>query len=148
MLKSNGTVNTATNLPKNVGEARGKIHIISRYKDSTIGTPAYEGWQDSTSFTLGDIYVQDNYRVNDPDIKISDIDKTIAVAEGLEYSLVLNFTSCYYPDGFPPTYAGTPAHVINPWLIDRLQDTSANGVFLCDFITDELCKIIIRGNFK
>lgn len=148
MLAACDNVSRECSLPETVGEARGRLHVISRH-NSTIGIPAYDGWRDSTSFELGELYVQDHYQVDSADTKIEDIKSALAVGDTGEYSLVLNFTSCYYPDGFPPTYAGTPALTINPWLIDALSERDgANCVFLCDFITSELCDAIIEVNFR
>lgn len=141
-------VSRSTSLPKTVGDARGKIHIISRYADSTVGVPAYQGWADSTSFELDELYVQDHYQVDDAETKIADIETALDIGAKKEYGLVLNFASCYYPDAFPPTYAGLPAHVINPWLTDNLPEREVCGVILCDFITAELCDAIIGGNFR
>ena len=51
-------------IPNYIEEVRGKVLILSRYKDSSIGIPAYDGWEDSKSFTLpNDIYVQDTYQI-------------------------------------------------------------------------------------
>jgi 1-phosphatidylinositol phosphodiesterase len=147
-LLESALVSAARTLPKTVGEARGRIHIISRYEDSTIGYDSYDGWKDSTSFALGELYVQDKYRVDSAEEKLLEIEKAIEVGARREYALLLNFTSCYYPDGFPPTYAGTPARKINERLSDMLKEGEAKGVFLCDFITEELCKSIIRRNFE
>ena len=136
-------------LPKTVGEARGKIYIISRYRGSTMGIPAYEGWADSASFTLGELYVQDNYKVENADVKIADIEAAMAVADSCTQGLVLNFTSCYLTSGFPPTYAATPAKTINPWLVDRLNlESRPQGVLVCDFITSEISKAIWEVNFR
>ena len=148
MLLSCDNLSRDTTLPETVGEARGKMHIIARYSDATIGYPAYHGWADSTSFELGELYVQDHYRVSDDVEKKNDILVTMQTAERYEHALVLNFTSCYYPDGFPPTYAGTPALKINPWFTEFLKNNNgAAGVFVCDFMTRELCDAIIGGNF-
>lgn len=136
-------------LPKTVGEARGKIYIISRYRGSTMGIPAYEGWADSASFALGELYVQDNYKVENAEVKIDDIEAAMAVADSCTQGLVLNFTSCYLTSGFPPTYAATPAKTINPWLVDRLNlESRPQGVLVCDFITSEISKAIWEVNFR
>lgn len=148
MLRDCDRVSESTALPKKVGEARGKIHIISRYSGSTLGYPAHSGWADSTSFELGELYVQDKYQVDDADTKIANIEMALIVGVTKEYSLVLNFASCYYPDAFPPTYAGLPAHTINGWLIRNLPKRQVCGVLLCDFMTEELCETIIGRNFE
>ena len=142
-------ISTSTTLPKTVGEARGKIYLVSRYSNSTMGIPAYYGWQDSTSFELGELYVQDNYRVDNAEEKIADIEHTMLVADKCKYGLVLNFTSCYLTSGFPPTYAATPAKTINPWLIERLNlEARPQGVLICDFVTSDLVKAIREVNFR
>jgi 1-phosphatidylinositol phosphodiesterase len=140
-------INLSTALPETVGEARGKIHILSRFS-STIGVSAYYGWIDDDSFLMDDIYVQDNYCVSGSDDKISSINDAFDYALNNEDKLVLNFTSCYYDSGFPPTYAGTAGRDINPWLLERLQGGSGKvGIIVADFITAELSKAIYGRNF-
>ena len=148
-LREHSVISESTALPKTVGEARGKIYVISRYEGASLGVPAYQGWQDSTSFALGELYVQDNYRVDNVEDKIRDIESAMTVADKCEYGLVLNFTSCYLTSGFPPTYAATPAKTINPWLTDRLYlEARPQGVLVCDFMTSEICKAIWEVNFR
>jgi 1-phosphatidylinositol phosphodiesterase len=148
-LREYDCISTSTTLPKTVGEARGKIYIISRYYGATMGIPAYSGWADSTSFELGELYVQDNYRVDSAEEKIADIEATMAIADKCTYGLVLNYTSCYLTSGFPPTYAATPAKTINPWLVERLNlEARPQGVLVCDFMTSELVKSIWEVNFR
>ena len=148
-LRKYSQISTSTELPKTVGESRGKIYIVSRYEGSTMGIPAYNGWQDSTSFAIGDLYVQDNYKVESAEEKIADIESAMMVADTCSYGLVLNFTSCYLTSGFPPTYAATPAQAINPWLIERLTlEDRPQGVLVCDFMTSDLVKAIWEVNFR
>lgn len=148
-LREYDIISESTTLPKTVGEARGKIYIISRYEGSTMGIPAYEGWADSTSFELGELYVQDNYRVDSAEEKIADIEATMAVADRCAYGLVLNYTGCYLTSGFPPSYAATPAKTINPWLLERLHlEARPQGVLVCDFMTSDLVKAIWEVNFR
>ena len=136
-------------LPKTVKEARGKIHIISRY-DLDFGYPAYYGFQDDTSFILNDLYVQDNYNIPNVEEKIEDIKKTIDVSNSADNDkLVINFTSCYLDPGFPPSYAGTTALSINPWFIDYINGNSEVklGIVVSDFMTKELAESIYRRNY-
>lgn len=134
-------------LPKTLKEARGKIYILSRYNEATIGIKAYSGWQDSTSFLLRDIYVQDNYAVDNVEIKKQDIINTINYSKNNDSVLVLNFTSCYLNNAFPPTYAGTPALEINPWLIEYLSEsTHSLGIIIVDFISKEISEAIYKRN--
>lgn len=133
-------------LPTTLGEARGKIYILNRFTSNDIGIKAYHGWKDSTSFELGDLYVQDNYCLESVDIKKQDILNTF------DYSLtsnklVLNFTSCYLENSFPPTYAATPAKDINKWLIEEINKKDKKlGIVIVDFITEELASAIYKVN--
>ena len=134
-------------LPKTLKEARGKIYILSRF-NSTIGINAYEGWKDSTTFTLNDLYVQDNYSIDDINIKINDIESTINFSKNNKDKLVLNFTSCYLNNAFPPTYAGSSALKINPWLISKIKNNKDNlGIIVSDFINKELSESIYMRNY-
>ena len=82
-------------LPKTIKDARGKIYILNRFTSIDVGINAYNGWRDSTSFELGDLYIQDNYSVDSTDIKIDDIKKTFELSMKDPNHLYLNFTSCY-----------------------------------------------------
>ena len=136
-------------LPATLGEMRGKIYILARYEDASIGIPAYQGWQDSTSFDLNGMHIQDHYKLSDTAVKQSDILAAIAKADTRQYSIVLNFTSCYLEHGFPPTSAAAPARTINPWLTEFLRSAeSCSGIFVCDFITSELAAALIERNFS
>lgn len=135
-----------TALPKTIKEARGKIYIIDRY-DLSIGINAHNGWLDSTTFTIDNLYVQDNYCINDINIKKEDILATIKYSNENNDKLVLNFTSCYLDYGFPPTYAGTSALIINPWLKTKIQNTNDRlGIIVADFIDKELAESIYKRN--
>ncbi|MBO4667005.1 MAG: phosphatidylinositol-specific phospholipase C domain-containing protein, partial [Bacilli bacterium] len=58
------------NLPLTLGEVRGKVILLSRYQNSSIGIPAFDGWKESTSFTLPNgIYVQDTYKITSKEQK-------------------------------------------------------------------------------
>ena len=150
MLLSYPEINTERALPESVGEARGAIHIVARYKNSTIGLPCYDGWKDDDTFVLGDIYIQDNYRVPNAEENIADIRSTYSVAMEKNHALVLNFTSCYLETCFPPIYAGLPAHKINRDTQKALLNEYDGplGVLVCDFMTAELADVIIGRNFR
>lgn len=134
-------------LPETIKDARGKIYILSRF-NTPIGITAYYGWQDSTSFELDNMYIQDNYCITDVTVKQKDILDTIEYAKTHKDKLVLNFTSCYDEDQLiPPTYAGTPALTINPWLEYQLdQEKGHVGIMIMDFVTLDLCKLVYRRN--
>ena len=151
MLLSHSEINPARTLPETVGAARGGIHVLARYKNASVGLPCYDGWEDDDTFVLGDVYIQDNYRVSDTEEKLADVHSTYAVAREGKYSLVLNYTSCYLSTCFPPIYAGLPAHEINRDTQSTLADASVDGPFgvlVCDFMTAELAETIIGRNFQ
>lgn len=133
-------------LPKTLGEARSKIYILSRFSGD-VGIPAYFGWNDDDSFELEDLYIQDNYNISDIEEKKADILNTIKYANNNPNKLVINFTSCYLDPGFPPTYAGTTALSINPWLKEEISKNNDKlGIMLIDFIDEELSKAIYMRN--
>ena len=136
-------------LPKTLKEARGKIYILSRFNTS-IGIQAYAGWQDSTSFELNNMYIQDNYCISDVEVKQKDILDTIEYSKTHQDKLVLNFTSCYNKDQIlPPLYAGTTALTINPWLEYHLTNDEKEGdlgIMIMDFMTLDLSRSIYRRN--
>lgn len=133
-------------LPNTIKEARGKIYIIDRY-DLSVGINAYSGWLDSETFTINNLYVQDNYCINDINFKKEDILSTIKYSNENNDKLVLNFTSCYLDYGFPPTYAGTSALIINPWLKKQIQNKNDRlGIIVADFIDKELAESIYMRN--
>ena len=142
-------ISFSNELPSTVKEARGKIHIISRY-GLDYGYPAYNGWSDDTTFTLNGLYVQDNYCLDNLEEKKQDILSTISVSNSsTNDKLVLNFTSCYLDNAFPPSYAGTAALGINPWFIDYIKEHSEDklGIVVADFMTKELAESIYRRNY-
>ena len=136
-------------LPNTIKEARGRIHILSRY-NLDFGYPAYSGWKDDTTFILDDLYVQDNYCIEDVEIKKQDILSTLEVSNNEKNDkLVLNFTSCYLDVPFPPTYAGTIGREINDWFTSYINEYSDSklGIVVSDFMTKELAKSIYRRNY-
>lgn len=140
---------TDDSLPETVGSARGKMHILARYENSEIGLDCASGWEHNTSFRLNDLYIQDHYKLDRAEEKMPDITAAFAAAASGAYGMVLNYTSCYLTEGFPPSYAGTPAHIINPWLQRQLTEADGPaGVVICDFITSELSMAIIGRNFS
>lgn len=142
-------ISTDTSLPETVGEARGKIYIISRYENSTMGIPCFDGWEKNTAMAIGDVYVQDHYKLEDIEVKKQDVIDTFNIAKTGEYDLVLNFISCYFSWGFPKSYAGNTATKINPWIIEKLKKGETEPcVYICDFFTAEFCELIIGRNFE
>lgn len=133
-------------LPETVKEARGKIYLLSRFSGH-IGIPAHYGWADDCSFEFDNIFVQDNYNIQNIEDKKSDILNAINYANTNKSKLVLNFTSCYLDPGFPPLYAGTAALAINPWFLETIKETKDNlGIIVADFITESLAKAIYMRN--
>lgn len=135
-----------TILPTTLGEARGNIYILNRFTNKEVGIPAYSNWQDSTTFDLNNLHIQDNYCINDFNTKKNDIIEAFNYSKN-NNNLVLNFTSCYLDDAFPPSYAGTIAKEVNKWL-DRYLETEEDisGIIIIDFATSKLVKKIYMEN--
>lgn len=146
--------NTTGVLPATLKEARGKIFLVSRYENSSIGLPAYEGWLDpkeatsSNTFDIekSNLHVQDHYKVIDIEIKKEEIRACFDYSEKNPSKLTLNFSSCYYVNNFPPTYAGTTAKIVNPWLIKEINNRKNLGIIVSDFLTSDLCEAIYSRN--
>ena len=133
-----------TELPSKLGDVRGKVMLLSRYENSTIGIPAYEGWADSASFTLpNDIYVQDTYQITSAEQKQEEIVKCFNEAN---HALKINFLSAYRTDTFPPSYAVSAAADINPWINGEINKFDDRNIVLYDFVTEENMDCFFGGN--
>ena len=121
-------------LPNTLGEVRGKVILLSRYDKASIGIPAYQGWEDSCSFTLpNDIYVQDTYKITSKEQKQDEVVKCFNESG---HALKINFLSAYRTNGFPPSYAPSAANDINPWINEEIGKYSDRGIVLYDFVTE------------
>ena len=132
-----------TNIPEKVGDVRGKILLLSRYPNSTIGIPAYSGWEDSATFALpNDIYVQDTYKIT------SAVDKQNQIVRCFYesgHALKINFLSAYRTDSFPPSYSVSAAKDINPWINKEISNFNDRNIVLYDFISEENMDYFFRG---
>lgn len=145
ILQTYSNVCLDNDLPENLGSARGKIYILSRYY-MEFGIQASSGWVDDDSFELNGMFIQDNYCIDDVEEKKNDIISTINYAKNND-KIVINFTSCYLDNAFPPSYAGTTARIINPWLIDYLNSYNDKlGIMVVDFISSDLAKCVYGRN--
>ena len=124
-----------TTLPSTIANIRGKVLILARYEGNSIGIPAYDGWADSTSFTLPNgIYVQDTYKIESKEQKQEEI---VRCFNETGHALKINFLSAYRTDGFPPSYAMSAAKDINPWINKEISKYNDRGVVLYDFISED-----------
>ena len=106
----------------------------SRSSCASIGIPAYQGWEDSCSFTLpNDIYVQDTYKITSKEQKQDEVMKCFNESG---HALKINFLSAYRTNGFPPSYAPSAANDINPWINEEIGKYSDRGIVLYDFVTE------------
>ena len=132
-----------TELPSKLGDVRGKVMLLSRYANSTIGVPAYEGWADSVSFTLpNDIYVQDTYQITSAEQKQEEIVKCL---NETGHALKINFLSAYRTNSFPPSYAVSAAEDINPWINSEINKYNDRNIILYDFVTEENMDFFFEG---
>ena len=133
-----------TLLPEKVGDVRGKVILLSRYQNSTIGVPAYSEWKVSTSFTMSenDIYVQDTYQITSKEQKQNEIVKCFNESG---HALKINFLSAYRTNAFPPSYAVSAAKDINLWINEEINKYQDRGVVLYDFVTKENMDYFFKG---
>ena len=131
-------------LPESLGECRGKMILLSRYKNSSIGVDCYNGWWDNNTSTLSNgIHVQDHYEVETIEDKKKDIQNALNYEST---SLNLNFTSGYIKDSFPPYYSYSIAKEINPWIINTIKEAKNLGVLIADFVSTAFTTAVIGGN--
>ncbi len=143
-------------LPSTLGELRGKICLVSRYKGNTIGIPAYNGWIEhdkgskANTFDIPDsnLHIQDFFKIYDIEDKQKEIVSCFEYSSNNFDNLTLNFSSCYYLDSFPPTYAGTTAKLINGWLLKEIEGRNNLGVIISDFVTSNLAEAVYKRNFQ
>jgi 1-phosphatidylinositol phosphodiesterase len=134
---------------------RGKLYLMSRYANSTIGLDCYRGgaWLDPKSadsantFSLdAGLYVQDHYKLNDNETKWNEalaLFKTTSVLSLQPW--VLNFFSGYLVKGFPPSYSVSTAKYINGKILNGELPKARVGVVICDFVTAPLVAKILEG---
>lgn len=142
------------NLPTTLKEIRGKVVLLSRYKDNTIGVDAYSGWIEQEDNDLNNtfnlinspIHVQDFYKTNDLNLKKEEIVSCLDYSSLNTDVLTLNYTSCYLLDSFPPTYAASAAPSINTWFPSEISSRTNLGIIISDFVTYDLCSNIIERN--
>lgn len=137
-----------------LGEARGKIVLMSRCNSNGKGISCQNGWSDNTSFTMNNgvsMKIQDYYNVGSSsniDKKWSDITTLITFAHtsGKGSTFCLNFTSGY--TGISGITA--VSNVINPKLLEYasgLSSPGCYGTFAIDFVTADLASALIALNF-
>jgi hypothetical protein len=115
---------TGRSVPATLGEARGKIVLLSRYANNTVGIDAYQGWADSATFNLDNgtpLHVQDTYKLADSATKWAEATSCFAYA-AKSAGLTINFLSGYLTKGFPPSYSVPVAKAINPLALSYLQE--------------------------
>ena len=125
-----------TAIPSKVGDIRGKVVLLSRYSNSTIGIPAFSHWTDSASFTMSDtdIYVQDTFKITSKEQKQEEIVKCF---NETGHALKINFLSAYRTNSFPPSYSVSAAKDINPWINEEISKYDDRGIVLYDFVSED-----------
>jgi 1-phosphatidylinositol phosphodiesterase len=147
---------TAGVLPSTLSSIRGKMVLLSRYNNCTIGIDASKnaGWLDPDSadsantFTLPStkIQIQDHYKLNDFDTKWSEAIALInATKSAATPPWVLNFFSGYLVKGFPPSYSVPTAKYINAKILKEFP-ADAHGISICDFVNEKLVAKILEAN--
>ena len=132
-----------TAIPGLIGEIRGKVILLSRYKNSTIGVLANDGWLNSMTFTLPNgIFVQDVYRITSKEQKQEEIIKCF---NENGHALKINFLSAYRTNYLIPSYAPSAALDINPWINEEISKYNDRNIVLYDFVTKENMDAFFKG---
>ena len=132
-----------TAIPERVGDARGKVILLSRFRNSDFGVPSHEGWITSGAYAIPNgIYIQDIYAVKSVDEKKKAITDCFALPRE---SLRINYLSGYIDGGFPPTYAASIAKDINSWVSTVLPEKGKRGIVVYDYVTDALLTPYFEG---
>jgi 1-phosphatidylinositol phosphodiesterase len=142
-------------LPSSLGNARGKMVLLSRYSGNSLGIDCYgdNEWGDPINATssntfdlsLGQaIHVQDHYKLKDADTKWNEATEALSYAVAHPAVLTLNFYTGYLVSGFPPSYAPSIAKTINPKIVSSLPK-ARNGVIILDFVTTNLVASVLEG---
>lgn len=158
-------VTDSSSWPNTVGEARGKIYQLSRYRDPTFGFDAsYEldaegqevlKWPDysaadSHTFDIAgnnwNLHIQDYYRANDLETKENEITACLDYVNG-DKEIKLNYTSAYIVNSFPPSYVPSISAAVNEWILEELPKQSRPvGFLIGDFVTTKYTSAVIERN--
>ena len=148
---------TANKLPT-LGEVRGKIVLIRRYTDASIGINCANGWADNTNFSMNNgvsMKVQDYYNVGSSSNLNTKWDKIVALANDASKSdktFCINFTSGYTSTsilGISIPNITAASNNINPTLLTHFEGLPQGGygTYPIDFITPEIASALIATNF-
>lgn len=134
-------------------EVRGKIYQLSRYEGSTFGYPAYSDWADydqgdSNTFDVGTLlHVQDYYKATDLESKQSEVSSCLQYAASTSERVVMNYTSAYIINSFPPSYVPSMSATMNTWIKSLLPEGSGRvGFMIGDFVTSSYVEAVIGRN--
>lgn len=150
-INKNKTIWYLNNEIPTLGEVRGKIVLVRRFKaNNYIGIDA-TNWKDNTTFTINNkanLFIQDCYKVSDNNHKWDEITKTINSASSTNNNvLYLNYTSGYKSILGIPKITSV-SNDINGRLRNYLPQLSKGklGILVMDFAEEELCNNIINKN--
>ena len=138
-----------------LGDVRGKIVLFNRFDgDSGLGLNCYD-WPENTMFTIDNetyrVHIQDYYKIDSLDTEWA-YAKELLYASNIEcdraHNLYVNFLSGYTKKGLFPNPPEV-AEFINPKFTEYISSNPKGcyGIILYDFVTPELCDMLINTNF-
>ncbi|MCI1245164.1 MAG: phosphatidylinositol-specific phospholipase C [Bacilli bacterium] len=134
-----------------LGEVRGRIVLLSRYANPTMGFDCGgDSWRDNATFEMDNgvpFHIQDRYKVSDNATKWSEAAACLSYADSLSgvSTFVINFMSGYISNGLLPLAAPT-ARYVNPLVKEHAEEYSFTGIVPFDFLTEDLANAIIGVN--
>jgi 1-phosphatidylinositol phosphodiesterase len=129
-----------------LGNARGKITLLRRFKGAAQGIDA-SVWSDNTTFTVGSLRVQDNYKISSTGNKWSQVSSLLDEARnGDQSTLYVDFASG------TQSFVGVPnipsvSGAINPKLSSYFTNVSGRyGIVAMDFVDSGRAAQIYNAN--
>ena len=136
-----------------LGEVRGKIVLIRRFRSVKINGIDATDWADNTTFIIRgrtyNIRIQDNYKVEDYAAK-ERFKKLLDEAKSSDRNcLYINFSSGYHTNFLGIPNIPAVSNRMNPKVIDyckKAKYKSRLGIIPMDFVTKELSSSIVETN--
>lgn len=145
---------TSNSVPT-LGQARGKIVLLSRYTDPTMGIDCgkKDTWKVSQTFDMNNgvpFHIQDTYLLKDNETKWTEATNCFGYASSISSDpFIINFLSGYLDKKVGPVnfaIAAPTAKYINPLAQANISKYSFTGIVLFDFMTPELASAVIGVN--
>ena len=132
-----------------LNNARGKIVLFRRFRAVSVPKGINtSNWADNSTFTNGNLCVQNDYTVSSTDAKWIAIRNMLTTAQKDDHDMLcINFASGFKIGSILPDIPAV-ADVINPRLANYFasQPKGHYGVILMDFVNPTLCSLVYSAS--